>query len=425
MSRKAQASSLETPQGEIEEEEVVSATGEGDDAMEDVEGQEEGYSSSTPTSTLTWISWFCSLPGHEYFCEVSEDFIEDDFNLTGLNVMVPFWKEAMEMVLDVEPDEDASKIPDVSIVEASAELLYGLVHQRYILTRAGLQAMVDKYEAGTFGTCPRVHCKGCYIVPCGRSDLPGLDTVKLFCPNCNDIYTPPSSRFQGVDGAFFGTTFAHLFFQSYRELAPAPFWKPPSPSQSSESLRSSASSSSHAPAFVNPNPHGGQKRAEGRVYTAKIYGFKVSERAKSGPRMQWMRMRPRSPEELDMVDWRGRWIDDDDDYDDDEEEVDEDRPMEDFDPDAAEDDDEEEEEEEEEAAGTNGRKVGHVADASPRFPTSMRPPSSSPATSAPPRTPRDDLSHFTVSGVPVTLPGVTGSKLKVVRQPRGVTAEVC
>jgi casein kinase II subunit beta len=59
--------------------------------------------SSTPTSTLTWISWFCSLPGHEYFCEVSEEFIEDDFNLTGLNNMVPFWKEAMEMVLDVEP----------------------------------------------------------------------------------------------------------------------------------------------------------------------------------------------------------------------------------------------------------------------------------------------------------------------------------
>ena len=59
--------------------------------------------SSTPTSSLTWITWFCSLPGHEYFSEVTEDFIEDDFNLTGLNSMVPFWKEAMEMVLDVEP----------------------------------------------------------------------------------------------------------------------------------------------------------------------------------------------------------------------------------------------------------------------------------------------------------------------------------
>jgi hypothetical protein len=38
--------------------------------------------------------------------------------------------------------EDSSKIPDVSIVESSAELLYGLVHQRYILTKVGLAAMV-------------------------------------------------------------------------------------------------------------------------------------------------------------------------------------------------------------------------------------------------------------------------------------------
>ena len=59
---------------------------------------------------------------------------------------------------------------------------------------------VDKYESAAFGVCPRVYCMGCNVVPCGRSDLPGIDTVKLYCPNCNDIYAPPSSRFQGVDG---------------------------------------------------------------------------------------------------------------------------------------------------------------------------------------------------------------------------------
>ncbi|EGO01950.1 hypothetical protein SERLA73DRAFT_85996 [Serpula lacrymans var. lacrymans S7.3] len=345
--------------------------------MEEVDDQ-EGYTSSTPTSTLTWISWFCSLPGHEYFCEVSEDFIEDDFNLTGLNVMVPFWKEAMDMVLDVEPDEDTSKIPDVSIVEASAELLYGLVHQRYILTRAGLQAMVDKYENSVFGVCPRVYCVGCNVVPCGRSDLPGLDTVKLFCPNCNDIYTPPSSRFQGVDGAFFGTTFSHLFFQSYRELAPAPFWKPPSSAGSSLSpgrspRNGSGSSASRPPPFVNPNQYGGQKRAAGNVYVPRIYGFKVSDRAKCGPRMQWLRLRPESPEELDMVDWRGRWIDEEDDYEDeDEDEEDEDdRQMEDFDPDAVDEEDDDEEEEEEED-GIPDRSMGHYR--GQQHADSLRPP---------------------------------------------------
>ncbi len=42
--------------------------------------------------------------------------------------------------------EDTHRIPDVSIVEASAELLYGLVHQRYILTRPGLQSMVRRHS---------------------------------------------------------------------------------------------------------------------------------------------------------------------------------------------------------------------------------------------------------------------------------------
>lgn len=119
----------------------------------------------------------------------------------------------------IRPTEESSlTIPDVSIIESSAELLYGLVHQRYIVTKAGLQAMVscsksvlqktsahpvhqlDKYENGSFGSCPRYFCHGTHVLPCGRSDQPGLDTVKLYCPNCNDIYTPPSSKYQNVDG---------------------------------------------------------------------------------------------------------------------------------------------------------------------------------------------------------------------------------
>ncbi len=46
--------------------------------------------------------------------------------------------------------------------------------------------------------------------------------------------------------------------------------------------------------------------------------------------MQWMRVRPQEPAELDMVDWRGRWFEDDDSYDETEEDE-RDRPMEDLD----------------------------------------------------------------------------------------------
>ncbi|KAF9055369.1 hypothetical protein BDZ89DRAFT_1088011 [Hymenopellis radicata] len=385
----------------------------GDDEIMD--DQEDGYTSSTPTSTVTWISWFCSLPGHEYFCEVTEDFIEDDFNLTGLNAMVPFWKEAMEMVLDVEPDEDAAtKIPDVSIVESSAEMLYGLVHQRYILTRAGLQSMIDKYENNAFGTCPRVHCRSTNVVPCGRSDVPGYDTVKLYCPNCNDIYAPPSSRYQGVDGAFFGTTFAHLFFPELPRTRSSTILQAINLLRR-EFAKSGTSGSGGGTAFVNPNPHGGQKRAEGGVYTPKIYGFKVSERAKSGPRMKWLRLRPEAPEELDKVDWRGRWLDADFSDEDDEDEDDgREMEMEEFDPDVNYDDDDDEDEEEEEEemqAGQSyagGRRVIELiaqhAQSARTWPTGagLRPPKETPKVPAP-------------AHVPIRL-GLPTGQVRIVRQ---------
>lgn len=57
-------------------------------------------SSGVPES---WIASFCSLLGHEYFAEVSEEFIEDDFNLTGLQTQVAMYKEALEVCFVLEP----------------------------------------------------------------------------------------------------------------------------------------------------------------------------------------------------------------------------------------------------------------------------------------------------------------------------------
>ena len=31
-----------------------------------------------------WIQWYCSLEGHEFLCEIEEDFIKDNFNMIGL-----------------------------------------------------------------------------------------------------------------------------------------------------------------------------------------------------------------------------------------------------------------------------------------------------------------------------------------------------
>ncbi|KAF1946135.1 hypothetical protein EJ02DRAFT_262437 [Clathrospora elynae] len=312
--------------------------------------------SSSSQVAESWIASFCGLLGHEYFAEVSEDFIEDDFNLTGLQSQVPMYKEALEMILDVEPEDDEDdedeeeddddddevlgeeRAPgyrragdrrhlriasDLSVIESSAELLYGLIHQRYINSRPGIQQMAEKYELQHFGTCPRVNCNSCKVLPVGLNDSPGHETVKLFCPSCLDVYTPPNSRFQTVDGAFFGTTFPSLFFMTFTDLDIA------------GGLRSNASSTIDALAQLQAQSADGKSRnttpanvtsingvaphnlapglGTGSIYEPRIYGFRVSERAKSGPRMKWLRMRPTDVTELDET--RRYWEDRDDDAD--------------------------------------------------------------------------------------------------------------
>jgi casein kinase II subunit beta len=104
------------------------------------------------------------------------------------------------------------------------------------------------------------------VLPVGQADIARTTTVNIFCPKCQDIFFPKSSR-QGsefmftkclsvvtfvkhcpppyvlwqtadIDGAYFGTTFPHLFLMTHTELIPP---KPPT------------------------------------VYTPRCYGFKIAK----------------------------------------------------------------------------------------------------------------------------------------------------
>ena len=164
----------------------------------------------------------------------------------------------------------------------TARVLYGLIHARYILTAQGLSDMVRrppvarirpflaqpffaraprllapdgtpparrcpsppdcrrrsltvcsraplsrsqkaKFKACEFGACPRTLCEKQTVLPVGLSDsvsLSGDNPMKLFCPRCRELYDHNVPGGNYIDGAFFGSTFPHLFLQTYGELRP-------------------------------------------------------------------------------------------------------------------------------------------------------------------------------------------------------------
>ena len=191
---------------------------------------------------------------------------------------------------------------DHSLIETSAELLYGLIHQRFITSRQGIQVMYEKYLSNHFGFCPRVNCASARVLPCGYSDTPGTETVKLFCPSCCDIYVPPNSRFQAVDGAYFGTTFPTLFLMTFPELdVQGNGRKDTTASSALNSAGGKKGTGNNTMPSVNGVPANNiaPGLGKGKKYEMRIYGFRVNERARSGPRMGWLRDKPEDLAEID------------------------------------------------------------------------------------------------------------------------------
>mmetsp|Transcript_32388 Transcript_32388/g.78830 ORF Transcript_32388/g.78830 Transcript_32388/m.78830 type:complete len:407 (+) Transcript_32388:1-1221(+) len=157
---------------------------------------------------------------YPFYCEVNPEWIRDTFNLNGLQAAVPHYETCLRRILDY--DVGFEKLPPkrAAELESCCDVLYGLIHSRYILSPEGLDRMRQKYERGDFGSCPRALCRGTRLLPTGIADELRLRPVKTFCPGCRELYHVRVRHAASIDGAYYTRTFPHLFLLKYPHLQP-------------------------------------------------------------------------------------------------------------------------------------------------------------------------------------------------------------
>ena len=149
---------------------------------------------------------------HKWLIPINSKYLLDNFNFTGLNAFIENYQFVLKMIRSQLNDIELTMINPQ--IEQSGEILYSLIHARYILTIEGAQEMLKKFNNGDFGFCRRISCHDQRLLPIGLSYNYGDGNAKLFCPCCQDIYDSDSE----LDGSAFGLYFPQYFIKINKDL---------------------------------------------------------------------------------------------------------------------------------------------------------------------------------------------------------------
>ena len=198
----------------------------------------------------TFIAWLQEKPnGQSLLATVPKPYLCDDFNLVDIEQGMPMDRSSehdlgdlLEIIKGEAPSAEMLK-RDGRLVEL-ATTLYLLIHQRYVQTRPGQQAMETIVEGPGRVPCRRVYCEGTGMIPIGESSGIGGGPVRFWCPGCREIYVVGTGTTVTLDGAAFGPNFPLMYLMGYKGMT---------------------------------GPQIMQGRAENRIYEPRIYGFRVRQ----------------------------------------------------------------------------------------------------------------------------------------------------
>ena len=196
----------------------------------------------------SWIEWFCSLEGHDFLSIVPRAYLLDKFNWLEIRSLLKLskqrYEESRNIVLSLQaPTQADLENENFLQLNQDASDMYGLVHARYISSAEGkrpdsrfhvtdlrifclgLAVIYGKFLKGGYGHCPRALCDNMSVLPIGMNDQLRKSRVKVFCHKCEEVYIPNNlsqSRSVALDGAYFGTSIAHVFLQMYSKSVTLP-----------------------------------------------------------------------------------------------------------------------------------------------------------------------------------------------------------
>ncbi|EEQ83016.1 hypothetical protein NCER_100185 [Vairimorpha ceranae BRL01] len=159
--------------------------------------------SSEVSESQYWTGKFFLKKEHGFLARIPDSYINDSFNLVGLNKKISNIETCYNAILDNTTSKD--------ILEESA--LYYLIHQRYIFTTTGLEDILEKVLNKDYGSCSRVGCST-PLIPIGGSNEPKVSSTKVYCFNCVCIYLP-KGPIKGLDGCAWGKYFPHFLLITY------------------------------------------------------------------------------------------------------------------------------------------------------------------------------------------------------------------